>query len=56
MTLWENEKDINEFYRKGTNIEAMKQSKNFSSKIQSQRLQNEDLIGWKEAKKIFGSN
>lgn len=56
MTLWENEKDINDFYRKGTHLEAMKQSKNFSAKIQSHRLQNEDLMGWKEAKKIFARN
>ncbi len=55
MTLWENEKDINEFYRKDTHLEAMKQSKKFSSKIQSHRIQKEDLIPWKEAKKLFGS-
>ncbi|MBK6772599.1 MAG: hypothetical protein IPG78_10870 [Ignavibacteria bacterium] len=53
MTLWVNENDINDFYRNGTHIEAMKQSKNFSSKIQSKRIQQEDLISWKEAKKLF---
>lgn len=56
MTLWENEQDINEFYRKDTHLEAMKQSKNFSSKIQSHRIQKEDLMSWKEAKKVFGNN
>lgn len=56
MTLWENKKDINEFYRNGTHLEAMKQSKNFSSKIQSHRIQKEDLMGWKEAKKLFNHN
>jgi hypothetical protein len=55
MTLWESEKDINEFYRNGTHLEAMKQSIKFSSKIQSHRIQKEDLMPWKEAKKIFGS-
>ena len=53
MTLWLNENDINEFYRNGTHLEAMKQSKIFSSKIQSTRIHNEDLISWKEAKKIL---
>jgi hypothetical protein len=55
MTLWENEKVINEFYRNGTHLEAMKQSKKFSSKIQSHRIQKEDLMPWKEAKKLFDS-
>lgn len=53
MTLWENEKDLNDFYRNGIHLEAMKQSKSFSSKIQSERMTGEDLIGWKEAKKVF---
>jgi len=53
MTLWENEDDINHFYRNGPHLEAMKQSKTFSSKIQSKRVYNEDLIHWKEAKEQF---
>lgn len=53
MTLWANEGDINDFYRKGTHLEAMKQSKTFSSKIQSTRKQSEDLMSWAEAKKLF---
>jgi hypothetical protein len=56
MTLWENEKDINDFYRNGTHLEAMKQSEKFSSKIQSHRIQKEDLMNWKEAKNLFGNN
>ncbi|KAB1158132.1 hypothetical protein [Flavobacterium luteum] len=53
MTLWENENDITDFYRNGTHLEAMKQSKSFSSKIQSKRVENMDLLNWKEAKKVF---
>ena len=53
MTLWENDIDLTNFYRKGKHLEAMKQSKKFSSKIQSHRLAKEDLIKWKEAKKLF---
>lgn len=53
MTLWENENEINNFYRNGTHLEAMKQSKSFSSKIKSKRINKEDLIPWKDAKKLF---
>jgi hypothetical protein len=56
MTLWENENEINDFYRNGTHLEAMKQAGKFSSKIESRRIQNEDLMSWKEAKKLFGNN
>lgn len=51
MTLWENENDLNDFYRKGTHLETMKKSKSFSSKINSKRILSDDLIPWKEAKK-----
>ena len=55
MTLWENENEINDFYRNGTHLKAMKQSKTFSQKIQSLRIHNEDLISWKEAKLKFNN-
>lgn len=53
MTLWENEKELIEFYRKGVHLEAMKQSKAFSSRIQSVRLPQEELMNWQAAKKVF---
>ena len=53
MTLWETEKDINDFYRNGTHLEAMKQSKTFSSNIQSKRLPKEGFISWTEAKMLL---
>ena len=53
MTLWDNDQDIYDFYRNGTHLEAMKQAKTFSSKIQSVRIPREDLVSWKEAKKLF---
>jgi hypothetical protein len=56
MTLWENENDINDFYRNGTHLEAMKQSKTFSSKIESKRKIQDQLMNWKEAKKVFFQN
>lgn len=56
MTLWENEDEINNFYRNGTHLEAMKQSKKFSSKINSVRVAKDDLMKWSEAKKLFNNN
>ena len=43
-------------FRNSTHLEAMKQSKKFSSKIQSHRIQKEDLLIWKEAKNLFDKN
>lgn len=56
MTLWVNENDINDFYRNGTHLKAMNQSKTFSSKIQSKRINKNELISWKKAKKLFDNN
>lgn len=56
MTLWENEKDLQHFYRSGTHLEAMKRSATFSSKIQSVRKNSNTLLPWKEAKKLFAQN
>ena len=53
MTLWNNENEINDFYRNGVHLEAMKKAKTFSSKIQSNRINGKDLIRWKEGKKLF---
>jgi hypothetical protein len=55
MTLWENESDIDVFYRNRTHLEAMKKSKTFSSKIKSTRQLKDDLMNWKEAKKLFAN-
>lgn len=58
MTLWANENELKDFYLNGTHLEVMKQSKTFSSKIQSKRIQTNDdnLLSWKESKKIFIKN
>lgn len=53
MTLWENENEINDFSRKGTHLQAMKNSKKISSRIQSHRVHREDLLSWKEAKNLL---
>lgn len=53
MTLWENQNDLNEFYRNGSHLEAMKQSTEFSSKIKSKRIHSNNLINWKIAKEMF---
>jgi hypothetical protein len=52
MTLWNDEADLTTFYRSGTHLEAMKQASLFSSKIQVRRLESNDLVSWKVAKKL----
>ena len=52
----EKKNDINDFYRNGTHLEAMKQSKTFSSKIELKRKSHDQLMNWKEAKKVFFQN
>ena len=56
MTLWVNENDIDDFYSNGTHLKAMKQSKTFSSRIQSRRIDMDELISWGKAKKLFNNN
>ena len=56
MTLWENEADLTTFYRSGTHLEAMKQASLFSSKIQVSRIESNDLVSWKVAKKLVDMN
>jgi hypothetical protein len=56
MTLWENEADLTTFYRSGTHLEAMKQASLFSSKIQVSRMESNDLVSWKVAKKLVDMN
>ena len=56
MTLWENELEINDFYRNGVHVTAMKQSSLFSSKIESRRIQYHELKRWKEMKELFDSS
>lgn len=51
MTLWVNEADMRDFYTQGTHLEAMRQSRHFSSKIKSSRIQSPDLLNWREAKR-----
>jgi hypothetical protein len=53
MTLWEDDAAINTFYRSGTHLEAMQQAHVFSSKISSKRTSGNELISWKEGKKLF---
>lgn len=53
MTLWENEQEINDFYRHGIHLTAMKQASLFSSHTKSLRIQHHDLKPWKEMKALF---
>jgi hypothetical protein len=56
MSIWNDENDINEFYRNGTHLEAMKQAKFFSSKLKSKRINGLEFPNWKKAIEIIESN
>lgn len=53
MTLWGNEADLLAFYRSGTHAKAMQEAANFSSNIKAIRVEGNQLIHWKIAKKLF---
>lgn len=53
MTLWEDNAAIDAFYKSGTHLEAMQKAHLFSSKISSKRTTGNELIPWKEGKKIL---
>jgi hypothetical protein len=53
MTLWQSEKDVLDFYRNGTHLEAMKQASFFSEKMHTTRVESDQLISWKAAKKTL---
>ncbi len=53
MTLWENENDLKQFYKQGVHLEAMKKWQHYAIRAQSKRLQRDQAMSWKEAKKLF---
>ncbi|HOS49199.1 MAG TPA: hypothetical protein PLG57_11210 [Bacteroidia bacterium] len=53
MSVWNNDEDINQFYRNGIHLEAMKSAKNFSSNISSIRIEEKEYIEWKLAKELL---
>lgn len=53
MTLWGNEADLLAFYRGGTHAIAMQEAANFSTNIKAIRVESDQLIHWKIAKKLF---
>jgi hypothetical protein len=53
MTLWENETDLFTFYRGGTHAKAMLEATNFSTNIKAIRIEGDELVKWRKAKKLF---
>ncbi len=53
MSVWENDEEINQFYRNGNHKEAMKSAKHFSSNIKSLRIEGKEFIEWRLAKQLL---
>lgn len=53
MTLWENEKDLQEFAKSGAHLDAMKMSKQIAKEIRTVTIETDVLPTWKEAKELL---
>ncbi len=53
MTLWNNEKDLQEFARSGAHLDAMKKSRRIAKEIRTITIEAGALPSWKEAKKLL---
>ena len=55
MTLWKNEEDLQQFYKNGAHLEAMKESKKVARRIKTITIDADELPDWKKAKEILRS-
>jgi hypothetical protein len=53
MTLWETEADLFAFYRSGTHAKAMQEAAKFSTNLKAIRIEGDEILKWKIAKKLF---
>lgn len=53
MTLWENEEDMNSFYRSGAHKVAMVNASKYAQELGFLRLERNSLIEWPEAKELM---
>lgn len=53
MTLWENEEDMQAFYRSGAHLEAIKAAGKMSKEIVLLRLEIDEFPPWSEVKPLL---
>ena len=53
MTLWENESDLYNFVKSDLHLKMMKRSGQLASQVRTITIDENQLIDWKEAKKII---
>ena len=53
MTLWDSEEDMNDFYRSGAHLEAIKDAGRMSSEIVLLRLEADGFPAWSEVKPLL---
>lgn len=55
MTLWQNEKDMLDYFSSGAHAVAMREATKWAEEIRSLRLERDSLIDWKEAKELLST-
>ena len=53
MTLWSDEKEMQDFVKSGAHLEAMKTSAEIASEIRVITIDSDVLISWKEGKDLL---
>lgn len=53
MTLWNNEKELEDFARSGAHLQAMKDSKIIAKEIRTLTIDANELPSWSEAKRLL---
>ena len=56
MTLWNNQEDMNDFYKNGAHLDAMKLSGDIAEEITTYTYSADELPDWKSAKELLKSN
>ncbi len=53
MTLWNQASNLEEYYRSGAHLVAMKKASKYAMEIRILRHQSDDLISWKQVKELL---
>ncbi len=56
LSAWENEEDVERFYKQGAHLQAMKQAKAIASETTTFTYQTDRFPDWQEAKKLLKEN
>ena len=55
MTLWNNEKEMLDYFSSGAHAKAMTEASKWAEEIRSLRVERDSLMDWKEAKALIAN-